>query len=86
MEGIYNVLGSKKFTRKKMSLTQAWVLESALKEELEASWTDTFETVDERDVGDNANVIPSHVVYKVKNETTLKWWRIGYDQTEIEME
>lgn len=61
-------MGSKQLTRAKMSFAPAWILDSALKEELESNWTDTFDTVDERNVGHNANVIPSHVVYKVKND------------------
>lgn len=65
MEEIYNVVGSKKLTRRNISFAPSWVLDAALTEELDANWTDTFEEVDDRQTGDNANVIPSHVVCKV---------------------
>lgn len=44
------------------------MLDNELKEEIEANWRDTHEEVDERNIKGNANIIPSHVVYKVKNE------------------
>lgn len=55
-------------TRSKMSFAPSWLLDEALKEEITANWDDTFDVVDDRTVSTNANVIPSHVVYKVKNE------------------
>lgn len=64
---IYKVVGSKQLTRRKMSSAPSWILDSALKEELDANWSETFDKVDERKIGDNSKVIPSHVVYKVKS-------------------
>lgn len=65
---IYRVIGRKKLTRNKMDCASAWILDKALKEELEANWKDTHTEVDERDIEENANIIPSHVVYKLKSE------------------
>lgn len=49
-----------------MSFAPSWILDNALKEEMEANWKDTFDIVQVREVGQSANVIPSHVFYKVK--------------------
>lgn len=65
---IYKVVGGKQLTRSKMAFAPSWVLDSALQEELQSNWKDAYDTVDDREIGNNANVIPSHVLYKVKNE------------------
>jgi len=44
------------------------LLDKALKEEVESNWKGAYETFTENEVPRNANVIDSHVVYKVKVE------------------
>lgn len=51
-----------------MAFAPSWILDRALQEEMESNWHDTHDEVREEDVQGNANVIPSHVVYKVKNK------------------
>lgn len=65
---IYKLVGGKQLTRSKMAFVPSWVLDRALQEELDSNRHDTHDEVKEHEVGANANVIPSHVVYKVKNE------------------
>lgn len=65
---ISDIVCGKHLTRSKMECAPSWLLDKALKEEVEVNWRETHEEVDERNIMDNANVIPSHVVYKVKNE------------------
>lgn len=63
---IYKVIGVKQLTRSKMACALSWILYKALQEELDTNWKDTHIEVDERDIEQHANVIPSHVVHKVK--------------------
>lgn len=65
---IYDIVGSKQLTRSKMACAPSWLLDKALQEELSSNWSDTHDEVDERQIKRDANVIPSHVVYKIKNE------------------
>lgn len=51
-----------------MACAPSWILDKALQKEIASNWHDTHEEVDEREVKGNANAIPSHVVYKFKNE------------------
>ena len=53
-------------TKRKLELAPPWILEQAFTKEYQSNWTDAFETTHERDVPDNANIITSHVVYKLK--------------------
>lgn len=69
---IYRVIGGKQMTRSKMSCAPDWILDKALQEELKANWKDTHDVVDERDIEEHANFIPSHVLYEVKNEEKRK--------------
>lgn len=72
LDALYRIVGGKQMTRSKMGCAPAWILDKALQEELDSNWADTHDVVDERDVPANANVIPSHVVYRVKTEENSK--------------
>lgn len=68
LKKIYLATGGAQLSRNKMECAPQWVLDKAVKEELENSWKDAFLEVSERSIPKNANVISSHVVYKVKCE------------------
>lgn len=66
LEQIYNQIGSKQVSRGKVEFAPSWILQDAFRKEHDKNWSDAYVPVSEGAVPDNANVVRSHVVYKVK--------------------
>lgn len=65
---IYKVVRDDNLTWVKLACTSSWVLDKTLREELVSICNDAHDFVDEIQLNENANVIPFHVVYKLKAE------------------
>lgn len=59
-------LGTKQVSRSQMQFAPAWILNDALAKEHDSNWGDAYSKIPESEVPENANVVGSHVVYKVK--------------------
>ena len=66
LESIYECVGSKQVTRSKLEFAPSWILDDAFESEYEANWRESYKPVTEKDVPRHANIITSHVVYKIK--------------------
>jgi len=69
-------VGLTQVIRSRLEIAPPWIVQEAFDTKHQSNWKDAYELVDEVDVPRNANVITSHVVYKVKtneaNEKNLK--------------
>lgn len=65
---IHNAIGNKQVTISKLQLAPSWITTRALKEEHDNNWAEAYREIDERLVPKHANVISSHVIYKIKTE------------------
>ena len=68
LDRIHEVIGSKQVTATQLTFAPRFILEEALKSEHDSNWTDAYEEVPDHDVPRSANVITSHVVYKLKTD------------------
>lgn len=68
LEEIHDVIGSKQVTASRLTFAPPWILQEALKREHDSNWQGAYVEVREKDVCRGANVISSHVVYKLKTE------------------
>lgn len=65
---LYEILGSKQLKRKELELAPACLLDIAVSDEINNNWADAYKAVSETDVFEGANVIGSHIIYKIKLE------------------
>ena len=70
LDSIHQIHGSNQVSRGKLAFAPSWLLEEAFKKEHDTNWADAYEWVSEYDVPRRANVITSHVVYKLKTDET----------------
>lgn len=63
---MYDCVGSQQVISRKLEFAPQWIQDEAFEEEYSANWTDSYAPVDERDVPNDANIITSRVVYKIK--------------------
>ena len=68
LEKIHEIIGSKQVTAKQLSFAPPFIMDDAFKTEHTSNWLDAYEEVTESDVPRYANVITSHVVYKLKTD------------------
>jgi len=68
LEEIYETIGSKQVTLPHLAFTAPWIPQEALILEHRTNWSDAYEEVYDKEVPRNANVISSHVVYKLKTD------------------
>ena len=68
LEQLYQATGGDQVTRSNLENAPPWLVQKALGEEIDIAWKGAYEEVPESEVPMGANVITSHVVYKVKNE------------------
>lgn len=66
LESMYECIGSQQVIARKLEFAPQWILDEAFEEKYSANWTDSYVPVNERDVPNDANIITSHVVYKIK--------------------
>lgn len=62
---LYGIVGSKTLKRKELDLAPSWLLDKAISEEVDSNWADAYEVVHEKDVPEDANVIGSHIIFKI---------------------
>lgn len=65
---VYAVVGSDQVTRRHMECAPQWLVDKAVKAELDENWSDSYISVHEKKVAWNENIISAHFVYKVKTE------------------
>lgn len=70
LRDLHGVIGNAQVTISRMQSAPSWVTEKALNEEHDNNWDKAYREVEERSIPRNANVISSHVVYKIKTEET----------------
>ena len=68
LEDVHKIQGSHKVSRGKLDFAPPWLLEQAFEMEHESNWVEAYEQVGERDIPAHANVITSHMVYKLKTD------------------
>jgi len=66
LEGIKDVIGTKQVNRRTREFAPPWIVQEAFTKELTDIWAETFEEVNEYEIGRDENIITSHVVYKIK--------------------
>lgn len=68
LEAIDATIGDKQVTASHLLFAPPWILHDSLKTEHESNWKDAYIEVQDRNIPRNANVISSHVVYKLKTD------------------
>lgn len=63
---MYCAANGAQVSRKNMNRAPQWLLDKAVKEELENAWESAFEEVNDSEVPFSSHVISSHTVYKVR--------------------
>ena len=65
---IYDAVGSKQVTATQLSFSPPFILQDALKREHDLNWVGAYDEIADQQVPRYANVITSHVVYKLKTD------------------
>lgn len=68
LEEIHARLGNAQVSRGKLEFAPPWILDEAFRNEHDSNWSDAYIEQAESQVPLNANVITSHVIYKVKTD------------------
>lgn len=63
---LYTVFGKDTVSWTKVEGAPSWLIDKAIKDEIEDAWKDAFHEVPDQQVPMNANVISSHIIYEVK--------------------
>lgn len=67
LHDIRDKIGTGQVTASAIAFAPSWVVEKSMKAEHDENWTGAYEEVHESDLERGANVISSHVVFKVKS-------------------
>lgn len=70
LDEIHKVIGSQQVSGGKLAFAPPWIVEQAFEKEHASNWSDAYELVREKELPRTANVITSHVVYKLKTDET----------------
>lgn len=65
---IHAAIGNSQVTITRMQSAPSWLTHKALSKEHDDNWSEAYHEVDERDIHKGANIISSHVVYKIKTD------------------
>lgn len=68
LEAIHDEIGSKQVSSSQLNFAPPWLVDEALKTEHDANWADAYISVPDNNVPRDANVISSHVVYRIKTD------------------
>lgn len=68
LDGMYEKVGSQQVSRSKLEFAPSWILDEAFESEHNSNWADSYAEVVGSDVAHDANVVSSHVVYKIKTD------------------
>ena len=66
MEDIARTIGKSQVTRNRREFAPPWIVTEAFDKEHSSNWVDAYEEIDGSSLPAHANVISSHVIYKVK--------------------
>lgn len=66
LQNMSATIGKEQVTRGKLNFAPSWIVEEAFNKEYSSNWEDAYGEVNESAIPLNANVISSHVVYKIK--------------------
>lgn len=72
LEKLEALLGNKEVSSSKLDVAPPWLKAKALNEELQENWKNAYKVVPEHSVPKTANVVRSHVIYKVKRKERHK--------------
>lgn len=68
LDEIYEQIGSQQVTKRQLEFAPSWVCQKAFNKEFEDNWRGAFQEIHEEDIPMDANIIRSHVVYKIKTD------------------
>lgn len=68
LEKIYVILGSRQVTRKGMEYATSWLIQKAVREEVDTNWDDTYKEIAGKYVPLSSTVTGAHFVHRVKAE------------------
>lgn len=63
---IFNVISSQQVYESHISFAPSWIVDEALRTELETNWSGAYEKMLAKSVPDDANIISSHMPYRMK--------------------
>lgn len=66
LKEVHAAIGNSQVTLNKLESAPSWITDKSLKEEHAANWEDAYFEVKESTIPEDANVINSHVIYKLK--------------------
>lgn len=66
LQDIKSVIGSNQVTASAVAFAPGWIVDKAMKAEHDDNWTDAYEEVLEHDLPQKANLISSHILFRVK--------------------
>lgn len=75
LDRLFKIFGKTQVTKNKMDVAPPWLVRKSVAEEIDQNWKSAYEEIEEKDFARTANVIGSHMVYKIKkgeNEMRLK--------------
>lgn len=76
MEGIARTIGKAQVTRNRLEFAPPWIVREVFDQEHSSNWADAYVEIDDSSLPAHANVISSHVIYKVKtSEDGLQTWK-----------
>lgn len=65
---IESLIGKRQVSGGEMEFAPPWILDRAVKQEVDDNWVDAYEPVHRAQLPRNANIISSHFVYKIKTD------------------
>ena len=72
LQQIREVIGNSQVSRGALAFSPPWILQKAYVDEHDTNWANAYEMYQYKDVPTHANIIKSHVVYKVKTDENGK--------------
>lgn len=70
LQHIFDKIGNTQVNLQQLEFAPPWILDEAFEEEHDGNWKNAYTTTPEKEVPQDANVITSHVVYKIKTAET----------------
>lgn len=68
LKEIKSVISDQQMTHRKLGFASPWIVSRAAGAEIMSNWDGTYEEVKDKNIPGNANVIPSHIIFKVNTE------------------
>ena len=68
LKDVYEEIGTSQVAYRRLEFAPSWLIEEAFAKEHDDNWADAYELVDYKEMPKHANVISSHVVYKIKKQ------------------